>query len=82
MAYIHISNCRYNIDTSHNFIIIKGEKSLPHYSPKIVAQKISAETTSLPSQIVLLHGTTGYSIPSSARFTIFPLGYLTPYQTN
>jgi prenylcysteine alpha-carboxyl methylesterase len=53
---------------------MEGEESLPHYSPEIVAKKLSAETISLLPQIVLLHGTADYSIPSSARFIIFVLG--------
>ncbi|AQK92374.1 probable isoprenylcysteine alpha-carbonyl methylesterase ICME [Zea mays] len=49
--------------------IMEGEESLPHYSPEIVAKKLSAETISLLPQIVLLHGTADYSIPSSASET-------------
>ncbi|CAN6327179.1 unnamed protein product [Urochloa humidicola] len=46
--------------------IMEGEESLPHFSPEIVAKKSSAEAIALLPQIVLMHGTTDYSIPSSA----------------
>ncbi|XP_015692793.1 probable isoprenylcysteine alpha-carbonyl methylesterase ICME [Oryza brachyantha] len=49
--------------------IMEGEKSLPRYSPEIVAKKSSPETIALLPQIVLLHGTEDYSIPFSASET-------------
>ncbi|KAL6848888.1 hypothetical protein ACP4OV_021471 [Aristida adscensionis] len=49
--------------------IMEGEESLPRFSPEIVAKKSSAEAIALLPQIVLLHGTADYSIPSSASET-------------
>ncbi|XP_062180508.1 probable isoprenylcysteine alpha-carbonyl methylesterase ICME [Phragmites australis] len=49
--------------------IMEGEESLPHFSPEIVTKKSSAEAIALLPQIVLLHGTEDYSIPSSASET-------------
>jgi hypothetical protein len=47
---------------------MEEEESLSCYSPEIVAKKSSAETIALLPLIVLMHGTTDYSIPSYARF--------------
>ncbi|CAN6359044.1 unnamed protein product [Urochloa humidicola] len=49
--------------------IMEGEESLPHFSPEIVAKKSSAEAIALLPQIILMHGTADYSIPSSASET-------------
>ncbi|KAJ1264219.1 hypothetical protein BS78_09G246600 [Paspalum vaginatum] len=49
--------------------IMEGEESLPRFSPEIVAKKSNAEAISLLPQIVLMHGTADYSIPSSASET-------------
>ena len=50
---------------------MEGEESLPHFSPEIVTKKSSAEAIALLPEIVLMHGTADYSIPSSARFSCF-----------
>ncbi|KAF8716117.1 hypothetical protein HU200_026389 [Digitaria exilis] len=49
--------------------IMEGKESLPHFSPEIIAKKSSAEAIALLPQIVLMHGTADYSIPSSASET-------------
>jgi len=49
--------------------IMEGEESLPHFSPEIVTKKSSAEVIALLPEIVLMHGTADYSIPSSASET-------------
>jgi len=49
--------------------IMEGEESLPHFSPEIVTKKSSAEAIALLPEIVLMHGTADYSIPSSASET-------------
>ena len=47
---------------------MEGENSLSRFSPEIVTKKLNPEAIALLPQIVLLHGTADYSIPSSARF--------------
>lgn len=59
---------KYSGNTNCYFSIMEGEESLSRFSPEIVAKKSSAEAIALLPQIVLLHGTEDYSIPSSARF--------------
>ncbi|RLN00239.1 putative isoprenylcysteine alpha-carbonyl methylesterase ICME, partial [Panicum miliaceum] len=49
--------------------IMEGEESLPLFSPEIVTKKSSAEAIALLPEIVLMHGTADYSIPSSASET-------------
>ncbi|KAF6986544.1 hypothetical protein CFC21_004282 [Triticum aestivum] len=46
--------------------IMEGRRSLPQFSPEIVAKKLTHGAIALLPEIVLFHGTGDYSIPSSA----------------
>ncbi|VAH23284.1 unnamed protein product [Triticum turgidum subsp. durum] len=46
--------------------IMEGRRSLPQFSPEIIAKKLTHGVIALLPEIVLFHGTGDYSIPSSA----------------